>query len=94
MKEIIIGSFSYTEFDNKSIKISYEDSFVGGGSYEAIYDIDSENRAKLERLLSHHKGSLKEKISAEFGKCLEKKSFAEYCDQNGVKYELFTWIDD
>lgn len=94
MKEIITGAFSYVEHQDKSIRISYEDSFVGGGSYEAIYDIDSVNREKLERLLTHHEGSLKKKITAEFGKCLEKKSFADYCDKNGIKYELFTWIDD
>ena len=94
MKAAVLGEFCYVEHQDKSIKISYEDSLVGGGSYEAIYDINSFNRRKLERLLSHHEGSLKQKITAEFGKCLEKKSFAEFCDQNGVKYELFTWIDD
>ena len=94
MKEIITGAFSYVEHQDKSIRISYEDSFVGGGSYEAIYDINSVNRENLERLLACHAGSLKQKITAEFGKCLEKKSFAEFCDQNDVKYELFTWIDE
>ena len=94
MKAAIMGAFSYVEHQDKSIKISYEDSLVGGGSYEAIYDIDPVNREKLERLLSRHAGSLKQKITSEFGKCFEKKSFAEYCDQNGVKYELFTWIED
>ena len=58
MKAAITGVFSYVKHQDKSIKISYEDSLVGGGSYEAIYDIDTVNREKLERLLSRHAGSL------------------------------------
>lgn len=92
------GLFNYTENDDGSIRISYEDYKVenfGGGSYEAIYDIDATNRDKLERLLEKPLlDDLEEMIVAEFGERLDKKSFAEYLNSNGVEYKLFTWIDD
>jgi len=73
----------------------YEVESFGGGGYEAIYDIDPENRDKLEKLIGKpSEKNLKELIAAEFGECLDKNSFAAYLNENGIKYELFTWIDD
>ena len=37
---------------------------------------------------------MKEMIAEEFGERLDKKGFAEYCDDYGIEYKLFTWIDD
>lgn len=92
------GLFDYTEHNDGSIRISYTDHGVGafgGGSYEAIYDIDTENRKKLEMFLSKPSlNGLEEMIVEEFGERLDKKSFARYLNENGVEYKLFTWIDD
>ena len=92
------GKFSYTEDSDGSIRISYEDYKVeafGGGSYEAIYDIDAENRQMLEALLRKTlSGSLQDMITEEFGEYLDKKSFHDYCEQYGVECKVFTWIDD
>ena len=95
---MVKGAFSYMEESDGSIRISYEDYKVenfGGGSYEAIYDIDTENRKKLETLLSKTlSGSLQDMITEAFGECLDKKSFYDYCEQNGIDCKVFTWIDD
>jgi len=93
------GLFSLTESEDGSIRISYEDYKVdafGGSSYEAIYDIDSENKAKLFKYLvdAGNTGTLNEMLVSEFGERLDKKSFASTCDENEIKYKLFTWIDD
>ncbi len=92
------GLFNLTEYEDGGIRLSYEDYHVGafgGGGYEAIYTIDAENRDKLEVLLEKpFIDGLEDLIIAEFGESLEKKSFANYLDKNGIEYRLFTWIDD
>ena len=92
-----LGEFSLKEYTDGSIRILYEDYGVemfGGGDYEATYVLDSENRKLLEDYLkdSGNQGALEEMLISEFGKSLEKKSFAAVCDANGIKYELNTWI--
>lgn len=91
------GKFHFKEHDDKSIRISYQDldvDYLGGSDYEALYDINAENRAKLQEVLEKtNTGELEDMIRNEFGEYLDKKSFAQYCESNGIKYELFTWID-
>lgn len=94
MREIKSMYCHIYEFEDGKLKITTEDFFVGGGSYETIYTLDKENKDKLAALLAHHEGTLEEKIRAEFGKCLEKHSFIEFCKQHDIRYELFTWIDE
>lgn len=36
---------------------------------------------------------MEEMIKKEFGKRLMKKNFAETCQNIGIKYEIFVWID-
>jgi len=93
------GIFNMSEFEDGSFRISYEDykaDILGGSSYEAIYDVDSDNKNKLISYLENvgNKGTLKEMLVLEFGERLDKKSFATICDENDIKYKLFTWIDD
>lgn len=93
------GLFNLSEYEDGSIRISYEDYKVdafGGSSYEAIYDIDPENKTKLIKYLSEagNAGTLDEMLVSEFGERLDKKSFAITCDENNIKYKLFTWISD
>lgn len=92
------GRFRFRENEDKSINISYEDYNVecfGGGSYEANYSLDTENRKKLETLLSEFcSGNLEEMITEMFGECLDRRSFDDYCRENGIEFGLFTWISD
>lgn len=93
-----VGRFNLYEEKNGGITVSYIDTGVEmfeGGSYEAQYGIDKENREKLEAILRRtNSGTLIEMMKSEFGDCLQKKSFAAWCDEQGIKYDLFTWIDD
>lgn len=90
------GTMLLKEHDDGSLEISYEDYDVeifGGGDYEAIYNIDTENAEKLRRyLMKSHSGSMEEMLVDEFGIHMDKRSFASTCDENGIQYELFTWI--
>ena len=79
------------------LSLSYEDYEVeafGGSDYEVSYTLNRENRRKLLELLKSENmtGSLEEMIIAYFGECLEKVSFAVFCDEHGIEYDLFTWI--
>lgn len=95
MREIAHKYCDIYEYEDGKLKISTEDYFVGGGSYETIYTLDKENKEKLAALLAHHEGTLEEKICAEFGKCMDNEhSFIEYCKEHDIKYELFTWIEE
>lgn len=89
------GLYGYMENDDGSIRIRYEDYKVGcfgGGDYEAIYEIDAANREKLENLLrKSDDDNLEDLIVEEFGEYLDKKSFAEYLNENDIKYGLFTF---
>ena len=80
-----------------ALYVSYEDYDVevfGGSDYEASYSLDAAARNKLDQALKKEglSGSLKDMILAHFGVCLEKDSFAAYCDEHGVQYDLHTWI--
>lgn len=88
-----LGAFSYAEDENGACEISYEDfGEYSGMDYEAIYKLDPVSRARLEKLLSEeYSGTLEEMIEEKFGTCLEKCSFCVYLNENGIRYELFTW---
>jgi len=79
------------------LQVSYEDLDVdvfGGGDYEVIYTLYGEERSKLVKALNDegYSGSSEEMITAYFGAYLNKGSFSAYCDEHGIKYELFTWL--
>ena len=83
--------------DIKTLQVSYEDyeaETFGGDDYEAIYTLDEENREKLILALLDEglRGSFEDMILERFGVCLDKGSFAGYCDERQIKYDLFTWI--
>jgi hypothetical protein len=91
----------YKELTNVNIEISYEDYNVeafGGGDYEVIYTLTKENGEKLRNILvqenkeSNENLTLKELILKRFGPNLENESFAEYCDNSNIKYDLQTYI--
>jgi len=94
IKERII----FTENKDGSIRIEckyYDVKSFGGGSYNAIYDIDPENRDKLERLIGKpSEKNLKELITAEFGERLDINSFEWYLEENCIEYKFFEWIGD
>ena len=90
------GEARITDAGN-ALSVSYEDCDVeifGGSDYEASYFLDAAGRNKLERELKKEglPGTLKDMILAYFGTCLEKESFAAYCDEHGIRYNLHTWI--
>lgn len=79
------------------LRVGCEDQDVeclGGGDYEFTYTMDRKNRNKLWKILrsKNMTGTMEEMIKAHFGQKLEKTPFGEFCDENGIKYELFTWI--
>ena len=91
----------YKELTNGNIEISYEDYNVeafGGGDYEVIYTLTKENGEKLRNILvqenkeSNENLTLKELILKRFDTNLENESFAEYCDNSNIKYDLQTYI--
>lgn len=88
--------FILRENKDGSIEINYEDldtEFFGGGDYEVNYKLDVENTEKLQNKLQElHSGNMRELITAEFGECLDLRSFSATCDEWGIQYELFTWI--
>ena len=92
-----LGEFALKEYSDGGIRIIYEDYGVemfGGWDYEATYVLDAGNRRLLEEYLRiNNRGSLKEMLVSEFGKALEKKSFAAVCDENGIQFELNTCIN-
>ena len=80
------------------LQIKYEDYDVeafGGADYEVMYSLDTEGREKLLYALESEgrKGELADMILAHFGECLDRDSFSAYCDERGIPYELFTWIN-
>ena len=93
---MIKTDFILAEHDDGSISVSYEDYEVeafGGADYEASYSLDPVNAGKLRTFLKvTDTYSLKEAITDYFGIYLDQKSFAAECDENGIKYDLFTWI--
>ena len=83
--------------DGMTLEVNYEDYGVPAfddGDYEATYTLDAENRKKLKKALGDEgfSGSMEEMIIGFFGEYLEKTSFAMYCDEHGIKYDLSTWI--
>ena len=93
----------FKRLDNGGIELSYEDYNVeslGGADYEAIYNLSKDNSDKLYTLLDkNYKENggknnldLKELILNKFGENLEKASFAKYCSENNIKYELHTFV--
>lgn len=89
------GKFGLSKADGK-IRIEYEDynvEFFDGSDYEVIYSFDRKNSEKLERVL----GAVGEEdlirvITEKFGECLDIGDFTGFCNEKGIKYELFTWI--
>lgn len=90
------GKVTFVERDDGSVLLSYTDYNVeifGGDDYEVKYVIDSENVVKLrEYLEKNNSGTLEEMIINEFGIHLDKKSFAAVCKEQGIEYQLNTWI--
>ena len=93
----------FKRLENGDIELSYEDYNVeslGGADYEAIYNLSKENSDTLYSLLDKEykeKGGknnldLKGLILDKFGENLKKYSFAKYCDDNNIKYELHTFV--
>ena len=93
----------FKRLDNGGIELSYEDYNVeslGGADYEAIYNLSKENSDKLYTLLDKeykenggkNNLDLKELIHNKFGENLEKASFANYCSENNIKYDLHTFV--
>ena len=89
--------------EDGSISLSYEDYNVEafeGADYEVIYTITMEESNKLYNKLDKEyrsKGGknnlyLQELIYDKFGERLEKMSFAKFCDENGIKYKLNTFV--
>ena len=84
--------------DNQtSLSINCEDCNVecfGGSDYEFIYTLDETNRRKLWRILRSKglAGSMEDMIIDFFGICLDKYSFSQFCEENGIRFVLFTWI--
>lgn len=80
-----------------ALQVSYEDldvEFFGGGDYEVIYTFSGEERYKLIKALNSegYSGNIEEIIVAYFGEYLDKVCFSEYCNERGIKYDLFTWL--
>ena len=80
------------------LRVSCEDFGVecfGGSDYEYIYTFDRINRKKLWKLLRSKNvaGSMEEMIREYFGVSLEKVPFGCFCDEHGIEYDLFTWVD-
>ena len=90
------GTLFYTEWPDGSAEFGYEDFDVdcfGGGDYEVIYNLDAENRAKMEGMLSEEfDGNLKEKILAKFGVHLDQESLYGWMTEHGITFRLFTWV--
>ena len=93
----------FKRLDNGGIELSYEDYNVeslGGADYEAIYNLSKEESDKLFNLLEkEYKGNggknnldLKQLILNKFGENLNKASFAKYCKENNIKYDLHTFV--
>ncbi len=79
------------------LHVSYEDSEVeqfGGGDYEVNYSLDGQNKEKQREVLARDglKGTLEDMILEHFGEYLDKDAFSTFCDRNGIKYDLFTWV--
>ena len=72
----------------------FDVEFLGGCDYEYTYRFDKSNRDRLWTLLRANGlgGSMEDMIRAYFGACLEKRPFGGFCDANGIRYELFTWV--
>ena len=93
----------FQRLKNGDITLSYEDYNVeafGGGDYEVIYKITMDESNKLYNLLDkEYKENgginnlyLEELIHNKFDERLEKMSFAKYCDEHDIKYQLNTWV--
>jgi len=92
-----LGAFNLEFHDDGSVDITqadYDVDFYGGMDVEATYTLDKENVSKLvDYLKKNHSGSLYDMMAKEFGKCFEIKSFLKACQDNGIKYTQFVWID-
>ena len=93
-----LGSFSLEERSDGSIQITqtdYDVQFYDGMDVEATYTLNKDNADKLKSYLrTKHKGNLENMLVEEFGRCFEKASFSKICDENGIKFESFVWIDE
>lgn len=90
--------FSFIENNDGSVHISCVSHNVGtsgGGSYEANYYLNKEGADRLEALLGKtYSGTLENMIELEFGVNLNRRGFSDYCKENAVPCEVFTWIGD
>ena len=70
----------------------FDVEFFGGSDYEFTYTLDKHNRDKLWEILKSKKanGAMEDMIREYFGVSLEKTPFGGFCDENGIKYDLFT----
>ena len=93
---MIKGTFWLEEKSDGGVTIWIEDYEVeafDGADYEWCYSLDKPNTDKFTDILSRsNSGSLEHMIEAEFGIHLDKKSAKLWLDENGVKYEFFSWV--
>ena len=92
-----MGKATIKKSDNgemKIVQIDYDVPFFGGADYEAVYKFDSDNAKKLYDYLVNqgNEGTIEAMIAAEFGESLEKVALTKVLEENGIKYEIFTWI--
>jgi hypothetical protein len=91
------GAFTLKERVDGSIQITQEDYSVGTFGemdVEANYTLDKENAQKLrDYLRKSYSERLKSMMTEEFGRYFEKKSFSKVCDDNGIIYKSFVWLD-
>lgn len=72
----------------------FDVEFFGGSDYEFTYTLDKHNRDKLWRILKSKNadGAMEDMVREYFGVSLEKTPFGGFCDEYGIKYDLFTWV--
>ena len=71
----------------------YDVEMFDGMDYEMIYTLDAENLRKFAgKLAETHPGTLEQMIKAEFGIHLDQKSISMWMDENGIRYEFFSWM--
>ena len=81
-----------------SLVISYEDRRIelfDDMDCEVTYSMDGANKSRLRSALLEEgqSGTLRNMILSHFGTCLDKDSFARFCNCHGIHYESFIWLN-
>ena len=93
----MIKGKAFVEDSPEKLVISCEDYDVeafDGCDYEFTYTFTGENREKLRGLLEEAgcTGSMEEMILAYFGASLDRVPVSVFCEEHGLRYDLFTWV--